>query len=70
MQPKVRLLGATLATVAAALALSSGALAGGSANAGRRGQQLQGELLASSDPDCLLKQKAKNKATVSQTGTA
>ena len=70
LQPNVRLLGATLAAVAAALALSSGASRRRDRQCGRRGQQLRGNSSAVLDPACLLKQKAKNKATVSQTGTA
>ena len=73
MLAKVRLLGATLAMAVAAMVLASGALATNSHPKPKPkpapGGNCSGNL-AFSDPSCLLKQKAKNTATVSQTGNA
>ncbi len=69
MLAKVRLLGATLAMAVAALVLSSGALATNPPPKPATGGNCTGNLTFA-DPNCLLKQKAKNTATVSQTGNA
>ena len=64
---KVRLLGATLVSVAAALVLTSGAFATNHPGASVSNCSKSGFAV---DPSCLLKQKAKNTANVNQTGNA